>query len=182
MVIPDTEIQMASSHHERAKWWARKRKSTDNDNRANKTSGCRIFGYASELTPFLNERGPESGGESPCRPRSERIRGPEKSRATNGVWQRIISPRLRTRRNNRFLFPSFAAQDLPCFFLVFRRDRVHRKSNVPSYPVPDAQSYGFALGTLLSWHRHRRTKQAARRWFARSSVRKPDLESSRMHM
>ncbi|KYN42066.1 hypothetical protein ALC56_03204 [Trachymyrmex septentrionalis] len=79
--------------------FTRKRKSTDNDNHANKTSGCRIFGCASVSETRARAR--ETGGESPCRPRSERIRA------------------------------------MPC--------------NVPrSYPVPDAQSYGFALGTLLS--------------------------------
>lgn len=99
------------------------------------------------------------------RPRLERIRGPEKSRATNGVWQRVISPRLRARRNNRFLFPSFAARDLPCSApsssLLDAAARMYTVSPIPrSYPVPVAQSYGFASGTLLSRHRRRRTKQA----------------------
>lgn len=56
---------------------------------------------------------------------------------------------------------------------------IHREPGEPrSYPVPVAQSYGFASETLLSRHRRRRTKQAAARWwFAGSSAGEPDLES-----
>lgn len=78
-------------------------------------------------------------------------REPEKSRATNGMWQRVISPRLRARRNNRFLFPSFRGPILP---QLLPRTSLHTERPdgiIPAalIPVPVAQSYGFASETLL---------------------------------
>lgn len=98
---------------------------------------------------FKRAGGPEARGESPCRPRSERIRGPEKSRATNGVWQRVISPRLRARRNNRFLFPSFAARDLPSLLPRFPTAYVHRESGASFLSSTRRTKLRFRVGDII---------------------------------
>lgn len=84
---------------------------------------------------FLKQR-----ARGPWLLRSARIREAEKSCATNGMWQRVISPRLHARRNNRFLFLSFRGSIFPLLLSCARRPHAYREARYHS-PYPGTPSH-----------------------------------------
>lgn len=151
-LFPEVAGSSAAFSHQRR--GEQKRKSTGNNNRANKTS-VEMLVFVSARVPRLSLKQGElralSLSLSSLRSALQDPREPEKSRATNGMWQRVISPRLRGRRNNRFLFPSFrgsifaAAPSL--HFLAYREARCYNTRS--PYPGTRRTKLRFRVGDII---------------------------------